>query len=157
MKETDMAGKLIGEMAREFGVNPRTLRYYETLCLLPTPRRSRGGYRLYDEESERKLAFIARAKSLGLTLREIREIFTVAGGGAPPCNSVRQILSEHVRHIDQQMARLRALKSDLRAVVTRCRRTPQRNGSLSRQNVICPGIETLGNAQHGIRNGGGGR
>ena len=152
-----MAGKLIGEMARDFGVNPRTLRYYEALRLLPTPRRSRGGYRLYDEESERKLAFIAKAKSLGLTLREIRQIFAAAGGGTAPCSSVRQILSEHVRSIDQQTARLRALKSDHRAVLASCRRTPQRNGSASRPNVICPGIETLGNAQHGIRNGGVGR
>lgn len=61
-----VAGKRIGEMARAFGLNPRTLRYYEGRRLLQPPRWSRGGYRLYGQEEERRLAFIAKAKSLGL-------------------------------------------------------------------------------------------
>ena len=96
-----MAERLIGEVAREFGVNRRTLRYYETLRLLPPPRRSRGGYRLYDQETDRRLAFISKAKALGLTLKEIQVVLAVANGNEPPCNSVKQILSDHVRRIDQ--------------------------------------------------------
>jgi DNA-binding transcriptional MerR regulator len=83
-----MAEKLIGEIAREFGLNPRTLRYCEALSLLPAPKRSRGGYRLYSNETEARLAFIAKSKSLGLTLREIQQVISAANGGKAPCDSV---------------------------------------------------------------------
>jgi DNA-binding transcriptional MerR regulator len=50
-----MEGKRIGEIDKELGVRPGTLRYYETLGLLPMPRRSRTGYRLYDGEVQQRL------------------------------------------------------------------------------------------------------
>lgn len=75
-----MEGKLIGEIASEAGVRPGTLRYYEALRLLPVARRSRGGYRLYNEQAGRRLAFITNAKSLGLTLREIRQVIAQSDG-----------------------------------------------------------------------------
>src|SRR5579859_6401541 len=107
-----MPEKLIGQVAKEFGVNPRTLRYYETLRLLPSPRRSSGGYRMYDHETERRLVFISRAKSLGLTLREMQKVLAAMNGGKMPCRTVAQLLSDHVSRIDEQIARLRSLKSD---------------------------------------------
>ena len=108
-----MSLKFIGEVSREFGLNPRTLRYYEALHLLPFPPRSKGGYRVYDEEALRRLAFVMKAKSLGLTLREIRQIVTWRGRGSLPCNSVQGMLQEHIERIDHQMAHLRGLKADL--------------------------------------------
>jgi DNA-binding transcriptional MerR regulator len=149
-----MEGKLISHIATEFGVRPGTLRYYETLCLLPTPRRSAGGYRLYDGESQRRLVFIANAKSLGLTLREIREILTAGRSGLLPCESVRSMLSDHVRHIDQQMARLQALKSDLRTILRSYRKRP---GGAATRLAVCPMIETLHRGQCTLANGGGAR
>lgn len=138
-----MTGKLIGQVAKEFGVNPRTLRYYETLRLLPSPRRSSGGYRLYDHQTERRLAFISRAKSLGLTLREIRKIFVVANGGKIPCDAVAQMLSDHVSRIGEQMARLRSLKSDLRSMLAKCPPRSRSNANNIDQTVVCPMIESF--------------
>ena len=148
-----MPGKLIGQVARDFGVNPRTLRYYETLRLLPSPRRSGGGYRLYDHETERRLAFISRAKSLGLTLREIQKIFVVANGGKIPCDAVAQMLSDHVSRIDEQIARLRSLKSDLRSMLAKCPPTSRLNSKSSGQTVVCPMIESLSNRNTSSRDG----
>lgn len=65
-----MSGKFIGAAAREFGLNPRTLRYYEGAHLLPTPTRSGGGFRIYDEEMVRRVGFIITAKSLVLPSRK---------------------------------------------------------------------------------------
>lgn len=138
-----MIGKLIGEVARELGMNPRTLRYYEALRLLPIPPRSGGGYRLYDPEAIQRLAFISRAKALGFTLREVREILELRAGGELPCDEVERSLSEHVRRIDQQLVQLQALKTDLQAMLAQCR-DPKRRRT-ARRKSICPIIESFHN------------
>ena len=66
-----MTGLQISELARRTGFPPTTLRYYETLGLLPRPGRTAAGYRVYDDRAEERLAFIARAKAMGLGLEEI--------------------------------------------------------------------------------------
>ena len=62
----------IGELSGRLGVSAATLRHYESLGLLGTPRRSPGGYRLYDDAAEERMRFILRAKALDLSLAEIR-------------------------------------------------------------------------------------
>ncbi len=147
-----MQGKLIGEIAKELGVRPGTLRYYEALRLLPTPRRSAGGYRLYDGESQQRLVFIANAKSLGLTLREIRQIITARRSGRLPCDSVYTMLSDHVRNIDQQIARLQALKSDLQVILSSYRKRP--DDPEAARHAVCPMIETVPGGRRTLTNGG---
>ena len=150
-----MKGKLIGDLARELGVRPGTLRYYEALRLLPTPRRSGGGYRLYDKESQERLGFVANAKRLGLTLREIRQIITARSGGRFPCDSVRTMLLDHVRTIDQEIARLQALKSDLQAILSSSHRRP--DGRAVTRHAVCPLIETVPDRRRKRMDGGGAR
>jgi len=150
-----MSGRLIGEVAKDAGVNPRTLRYYERLRLLPAPKRSPNGYRLYGEETRKRLVFIANAKSLGLTLREIRQIIAARDAGGCPCDSVREMLSTHVRRIDEQIAHLRALKSDLRSVLGRYRDTSRVTGGADGRQDVCPLIDSLDG--NGRPNTGGGR
>jgi len=142
-----MTGKFIREAAKEFGLNPRTLRYYETLHLLPAPPRSEGGYRIYDEEAERRLGFITKAKSLGLTLKEIQQIAIVGSRGGVPCNSVQKILREHIRRVDHQVTQLRALKADLQTALVRCQRNLKNGSAVTTQKAICSVIETLGNTK----------
>lgn len=150
-----MEGKLIGEVAKESGVRPGTLRYYEALRLLPVPRRSGGGYRLYDGQSRQQIAFIANAKSLGLTLREIRQIIIARSDGRLPCDSVRTMLSDHVRNIDQQIVRLQALKFELQTVLRVYRARP--NGRAVTRHAICPLIETVPGGRRTRTSGGGAR
>src|SRR5438132_393779 len=150
-----MKRKFIGSVSRAFGLNPRTLRYYEGLRLLPVLRRSEGGYRLYDAEAERRLAFIIKARSLGLTLKEIRQVVMLGDRGAPPCNSVGEILRDHLRRIDRQMALLKELRVDLRAVEAQCQRNPQPDNGGTGPKALCPVIETFGNGKRSsIRSGG---
>ena len=150
-----MKRKFIGSVSRAFGLNPRTLRYYEGLRLLPVLRRSEGGYRLYDAEAERRLAFIIKARSLGLTLKEIRQVVTLGDRGDPPCNSVGQILRDHLRRIDYQMAQLRELRVELRAMEAQCQRNLQSNNGGTGQKAPCPVIEAFGNGKRTrIRSGG---
>jgi DNA-binding transcriptional MerR regulator len=138
-----MAEMFIGELAAQLGLNPRTLRYYENLDLLPAPSRTVHGYRVYGEETTQRLAFITKAKSLGLTLKEIGQILALRESGQLPCSTVRHMLQEHVARIDRQIAQLQALKADLTALLTGWRPAPERNGKASSSSV-CPRIETSG-------------
>ncbi|MHB8732072.1 MAG: MerR family DNA-binding protein [bacterium] len=92
--------------------------------------------------------FIANAKSLGLTLREIRQIIIARSDGRLPCESVRTMLSDHVRKIDQQVARLQALRSDLRSLLTSYRKRPKRSAAT---RTVCPMIERLDRCHHRSR------
>jgi DNA-binding transcriptional MerR regulator len=138
-----MAEMFIGALAAQRGLNPRTLRYYENLGLLPTPSRTMSGYRVYGEETAQRLSFITKAKSLGLTLREIGQILALRDSGESPCPSVQQILQEHVERIDRQITQLRALKADLTALLNGWHLAPKRNGK-AKHGAICPRIETYG-------------
>ncbi len=63
-----MTAMTIGALGERSGFRPKTIRYYESIGLLPEPRRRPSGYREYDDDAERRLQFIARAKQLGLSL-----------------------------------------------------------------------------------------
>lgn len=58
----------IGDIAKRFGLNPRTIRYYEIIGILPKARRTESGYRIYSYETIERLEFILKAKALGLKL-----------------------------------------------------------------------------------------
>ena len=64
----------IGELARECGVNPKTIRYYEAFGLLPKATRVPSGHRVYSAKDLQRLQFIRRAKQIGLPLASIRQI-----------------------------------------------------------------------------------
>ncbi|MHB1064860.1 MAG: MerR family transcriptional regulator [Georgenia sp.] len=75
----------IGELAREGGVNPKTIRYYESIGLLPEPDRTASGYRDYEPSDLARLTFIRSAKRLGISLDEIREILAFQQRGEARC------------------------------------------------------------------------
>lgn len=84
----------IAEVAERSGFSPPTLRYYESIGLLPPAERAGNGYRVYDARTLDRLALIARAKQLGCTLDEIAEILTA--GDAGHCATVQTRLSHLV-------------------------------------------------------------
>ncbi len=75
------AGLTIGELAKQLQLNPKTIRYYEEVGLLPEPQRSESGYRLYSRDEMERLQLVKRAKLLGLSLAEIKEIVEYAIDG----------------------------------------------------------------------------
>ncbi len=106
----------IGELAGELGLNPKTIRYYEAIGLLPIPRRSAAGYRLYGAADRDRLRFIAKAKAIGLSLAEIGEILALRDGGAEPCPHVRHLLDRKLAALDEQLRRLREDRVQLLAL-----------------------------------------
>ncbi len=74
----------IGEAAKVLRLNPRTLRYYEKMGLLPQPERSADGFRAYTGWDIERVEFIRKAQQLDLRLSEIREIRLIPGPGSRP-------------------------------------------------------------------------
>ncbi len=103
----------IGELARRCGLNPRTIRYYEARGLLPPPQRTSAGYRVYTETDLERLRFIRKAKRLGLTLEEIREILVLRDRGMRPCPRVKSLLRRKIAVIEERLRDLEALKKEL--------------------------------------------
>lgn len=107
-----MDGLSIGQLAAAAGVHVETIRYYERRGLIPEPPRSTAGYRQYSTADVDRLAFIGRAKALGFTLAEIREL---AGDDACPeriATAAREKLDAVVakqRELDETRVRLERL------------------------------------------------
>ena len=76
------------ELARRTGCNMETVRYYEKVGLLPEPPRTSGGYRAYDTTHERRLRFVLRARELGFSLDEIRELLHLVDERSQPCTEI---------------------------------------------------------------------
>lgn len=109
------AGLTIGELAKELRLNPKTIRYYEEVGLLPQPRRSESGYRLYSRYEIERLRLVKRAKLLGLSLAEIKELAEYAIDGR--CSALEHRLLSLVEaklgEIDQKIQDLTAFREDL--------------------------------------------
>lgn len=105
----------IGQAAKDTGLTPKAIRLYERRGLIRTPSRSPGGYRLYNSEDIDTMAFIRRARSLGLSLDDIAGILAMQQSRTSPCASVRDMLTQRLQDIDDTIAHLTVLRSALLA------------------------------------------
>lgn len=114
----------IGELAKQVGVTPDTIRYYEREGLLPPPERTPSGYRDYEQGVLDDLRFIKKAQALGLKLRDVREVLEISSGGKPPCKHVRATVSARLAEVEGRLRELRALRATLRETLERLDRAP---------------------------------
>lgn len=128
----------IGRLAKRLSLNPRTIRFYEQVGVLPEPARSDAGYRLYTSQDEDRLRFVRSAQAIGLTLGEIKEILAFRDRGERPCGYVEEVLEARLAEINQRMRELRTLKRELIALRERMRA----DGPPSREGAFCHYIET---------------
>lgn len=115
----------IGELGDRLGVNPKTIRYYESIGLLPEPERTPSGYRVYDESDAERIIFIKTAQRLAITLDEIKEILALRERGEAPCSYVREILAREVADIEQRIADLQRLRDQLVTLEAAADRLPE--------------------------------
>ena len=106
----------IGELAERVGVNPKTVRYYESIGLLPDPQRRPSGYREYSNDDVDRLGFIRTAQRLGLSLSEISEILAFRERAERPCDYVLGVLDRQVADLDRRMAEMAQLRRELIAL-----------------------------------------
>lgn len=119
-----MEGFWIGELAERAGVSADTIRYYEKIGLMPEPRRSESGYRLYGASDIERLEFIGQAQALDLSLEEIGGILELVDEGRAPCTHVRERLRDHLDQVRVRIRELRGLERRLRSALGRAERAP---------------------------------
>jgi MerR family mercuric resistance operon transcriptional regulator len=124
----------VGQVARQAGVGVETVRFYEKNGLLEQPSRRASGYREYDGDTVNRLRFIQRAKELGFTLGEIRELLSLRYA-EQPCNAVRDQVEAKVAEIEAKVAMLLRMKEVLGRLASSC--CEQNDKSR------CPILETL--------------
>jgi Cu(I)-responsive transcriptional regulator len=110
----------IGQLARQAGVPIDTVRYYERQHLLPTARRSAGGYRVFDPGDLTRLQFIRRAKALGFTLEEIGELLSLSDQRGQDMAQVRETAVHKLADIQQRITELQRMHAALEQLVDAC-------------------------------------
>ena len=109
----------IGEAAERSGLPPKTIRYYEEIGLV-RPSRSGNGYRAFGEREVRALRFLARARSLGFSIEECRELLTLHADEARASADVKRVAMEHLARIDAKIAELQRMRETLAGLADRC-------------------------------------
>lgn len=106
----------IGELAHLAGIGTRAIRFYERAGLLPVPARNAAGYRRYGERDLRRLRFIRRAKTLGLSLAEVGQLVAIRDAEQAPCGHLRLIIDQKLAEVRTKMQALKDLERDLLAM-----------------------------------------
>jgi MerR family copper efflux transcriptional regulator len=117
---TRTAALTIGRIAQSAGVAIDTIRFYEREGLLPEPRRRPSGYREYDQATVSRLRFIRRAKDLGFTLDEIRELLALSADRNDGVEGVRERAAARLQAIDERIAELQRVRDGLSELVDAC-------------------------------------
>ncbi|WP_431320311.1 MerR family transcriptional regulator [Rhizobium sp. YTU87027] len=110
----------IGEASRTSGVKVPTIRYYESIGLLPEPNRSEGNQRAYEPADLRRLAFIRHARELGFEVEAIRTLLTLQDDPHQSCASADAIAKARLIEVEQRIRSLMALKAELELMVEGC-------------------------------------
>jgi Cu(I)-responsive transcriptional regulator len=110
----------IGHLAKETGTKVETIRFYEKIGVLPQPERTAGNYRTYDISHLNRLSFIRRARELGFSLDQVRELLVLADDRSQSCAAIDAIANEHRRDVERKIADLQALKAELDSLIDQC-------------------------------------
>lgn len=110
----------IGQLARQTGAKAETIRYYEKIGLLKAPLRSEGNYRCYDAQDQRRLAFVRRARELGFSIEQIRELIAFSEQREHECSSVDGVVKAHIADIARKVHDLQALQGELERMIGNC-------------------------------------
>ncbi len=126
-----------GKLATQTGCNIETIRYYETIELLPAPARTASGYRAYSNEHLRRLNFIQRARSLGFSSEQTRGLLDLTEAeGHKTRADVKSLTEAHIDEISQKIKDLQKIKKRLRQISSFC------DGS-EKSARTCPILESL--------------
>ncbi len=112
----------IGDLAKATATKVETVRYYERIGLLPAPARTSGNYRAYGPDHLGRLSFVRRARDLGFSIGQVRELLGLADDRDRSCEAVDAIAREHLKEVERKIADLVALRRELDGLIGQCRR-----------------------------------
>lgn len=108
------------DLARLTGCNLETIRYYENIGIMPDPPRTAKNYRAYDQGHVARLRFVMRARDLGFSLDDVRDLLGLVDGKAGSCADVQALARRHVDNVRAKIADLRRIEKVLGETVSKC-------------------------------------
>lgn len=110
----------IGEAASASGVSAKMIRHYESINLIKPTKRTEAGYRKYDDKDLHTLRFIKRARKLGFSLDQIRNLLSLWQDDGRASGDVKAIAMAHVADLDKRIVELTEMRDTLRHLATAC-------------------------------------
>lgn len=111
----------ISEAARRSGLSSKTIRYYEDIGLVASPRRGDNGYRQYEAAAVEELQFLARAREVGFDLQECRQLLELHKDSGRQSRHARQLVLEKSAQLQQRIDALKSMQAVLEDMARRCR------------------------------------
>ena len=111
----------IGTIAKRSGLPAKTIRYYESIGLIPPAARSEGNYRTYSELDLQTLRFVQRARGLGFSVKDVAKLLTLWQDRRRSSAEVRRLAQDHVGEIDRKIEELKGMRRTLVHLIERCR------------------------------------
>ena len=124
----------IGEAARVTGVSAKMIRHYESIGLVPQADRRDSNYRDYCHDDLHRLGFIRRARDLGFSMGQIRDLLRLWADDARSSADIKALTKRHIRDLDRKIAKLQEMRATLDALVEACK---------GDHRPSCPIIESL--------------
>ena len=115
-----MKALTIGRVSELTGVKVVTIRYYESVGLLPLPPRTDGNRRIYGQADVDRLVFIRRSREFGLSSEAIKSLLALEVNQNQPCHSAVQVAQDHLKEIEDRISGLDALAKCFREILDRC-------------------------------------
>ena len=110
----------IGMAARASGVSAKMIRHYEAIGLLPGVARTQANYRVYSTQDVHRLRFVGRARALGFSIAEIRDLLALWDDRARPSSEVKRIATAHIADLRQRIGQMQAMVDTLDDLSRRC-------------------------------------
>lgn len=123
-KEMNMLRKQVSD---HLGIDTETLRFYEKINLISSPKRQENGYRNYNENHLQELKFVQHCRSLGIGINEIKVLKGLLNSGKEEskeskedCHEAKEIIDENLVLIEERIKELKLLKKQLKTLSSSC-------------------------------------
>jgi Cu(I)-responsive transcriptional regulator len=110
----------IGEAANATGVTAKMIRHYESIGLIPSADRRSSNYRDYGHHDLHRLGFIRRARALGFSIEEIRELLKLWGDTSRSSKDVKTLAVQHIAELEEKISLLGEMRSTLKHLADAC-------------------------------------
>lgn len=110
----------IGTLGVLTATKVNTIRFYESIGLLPEPSRSPSGRRVYCREDVQRLSFIRHCRGFGFSVEAVRELLAITSDRAHTCEAVTSMARSFLDELDRKLTTLQTVRDDLNAMIDRC-------------------------------------
>ena len=123
----------IGQAAKRSGISAKMIRYYEDIGLLPAPKRSDTGYRVYSDADIKILRYIQHARELGFSSEQMKELLGLWLNSSRQSSEVKQLAQKHIQFLQQKIADMQHMLMILQQSVEQCAGNEQSDCQILKQ------------------------